>query len=75
MPTVYSGINLIALIVFSTLPKFVYTYVIVLVVTNNTLLFKYFNIIEFFFFFAITSLFIGVLGLFNERINVFRFIA
>jgi hypothetical protein len=66
--------HLLALIIFSTIPKLVYVSILIFLITNNRVLFYINNIDILFLVMALFSLLIGTLGLYKEKYNMFRFV-
>jgi NADH:ubiquinone oxidoreductase subunit 2 (subunit N) len=74
IPSVYSGMHVMSLMVFATVPKFIYVYFLTLFYINNNWLFLRSGMSNFFLIMGIFSLIIGSVGLFRERYNLFRFV-
>lgn len=74
VPNMYSSMHLLALMVFSTIPKLIYISLLIFLVTNNRLLFYVNNIDVLFLIMAVFSLVYGTVGLFKEKYNMFRFV-
>lgn len=74
VPGIYAGMGLLSLMVFATVPKFIYTYLLVYLVSTNRLLFLVNDMQWFFYLMAIFSLVIGTIGLFKEKYNLYRFV-
>lgn len=74
IPGVYNFINLPTLIVFSTLPKLLYTYLWINLIINNIVIPFKNNLYIICILISLFSLFYGIFGLFNENYNIFRFI-
>lgn len=74
IPGIYGGITLPAFILFSTLPKLVYCWLWLLIVQYNCLMLWIYNIKFWCWLISIWSGVVGVLGIFTEKYNIFRFI-
>jgi NADH-quinone oxidoreductase subunit N len=75
VPEIYEGIPLPSLIFFSTLPKFIYVFIISYLIGYHSFLFILNKTPSYIFiFFALCSVTVGAFGLLNERRNIFRFL-